>query len=95
MRATDIDIRPAGQADPEAINQVIESVVMTRVLSIHSNDTAATEFPAPLPWQAFPIKSQELTRLCRLEFFQDTQHAVDTVFGSKQLSMRDIALKGL
>jgi hypothetical protein len=32
MRATDIDIRPAGQADPEAINRVVESVVMTRVL---------------------------------------------------------------
>ena len=29
MRATDIDIRPAGQADLEAINRVIESAVMT------------------------------------------------------------------
>ncbi len=29
MRATEIDIRPAGQADLEAINQVIEAAVMT------------------------------------------------------------------
>jgi len=29
MRATDIDIRPAGQADLEAINRVIEAAVMT------------------------------------------------------------------
>ena len=29
MRATGIDIRPAGQADLEAINQVIEAAVMT------------------------------------------------------------------
>ena len=72
MHATDIDIRPAGQAYGEAINGVIESVVMTRDLSVHSNNIAATEFPALLPWQALPIKSQELARLCRLEFFQDT-----------------------
>jgi hypothetical protein len=32
MRATDIDIRPAGQTDPEAINRVVESVVMTQHL---------------------------------------------------------------
>ena len=32
MRATDIDIRPAGQADPEAINRVVESAVMTQYL---------------------------------------------------------------
>lgn len=81
MHATDIDIRPAGQADGEAINGVIESVVMTRDLSVHSNNIAATEFPTLLPWQALPIKSQELARLCRLEFFQDTQHAVDTIPG--------------
>lgn len=29
MHATDIDILPAGQADGEAINGVIETVVMT------------------------------------------------------------------
>ena len=29
MRATEIDIRPAGQADLEAINRVIEAAVMT------------------------------------------------------------------
>jgi GNAT superfamily N-acetyltransferase len=29
MRATDIDIRPAGQADLEAINRVIEAALMT------------------------------------------------------------------
>jgi hypothetical protein len=85
-------MRHAGQADPAAINRVIESVVITRSLSLPGNDTTATEFPASLPWQALPVKSQELTRFCRLEFFQDTQHAVDTIPGRKKLFPGDIAL---